>query len=63
VSNLIIRYEMQKTANNLDRRIRELELIVAVYSVVLRLHKEKKRCCPTPSTSTDTHPSTRRFSA
>jgi len=43
VSNLIISYEMGMTAEKLDRRIKELELIVAVYSAALELHKGKKK--------------------
>jgi hypothetical protein len=43
VSSLIISYEMQMTADRLDRRIRELELIVAVYSAALELYKDEKR--------------------
>jgi len=45
--------EMQMTADKLDRRIRELELIVAVYSAALELYKEKEKAEPrSPAKST-----------
>jgi hypothetical protein len=43
VSSLILNSEMQLTTDKLDRRIRELELIVAVYSAALELYKDEKK--------------------
>jgi len=44
---------MQVTADKLDRRIRELELIVTVYSTALELYKEKEKAEPrSPAKST-----------
>lgn len=44
------------TTDKLGRRIRELELIVAVYSAALELYKEKEKGCATNTPRPHTGP-------